>query len=701
MNSSPPRSNPLYICAHCGLPVTASAPAYPNSAAVFCCYACRLAAAIVGKQAEGSRSTSLLRLALGALLAMNVMMISLLLYTGSVETELIPAFRRLLLALSAPALAILIPPFLSGAAQELKGKRANLDTLIACGSLSAFGVSAVNVLKGAGDIYFDTATMLPVLVTFGKLMEASAKTHAADLLRSLQSLLPATARRVTAAGVEEVALEAVRRGDLLRVAPGERIPVDGSIVEGKSSMEEAAFTGEFLPRPCRPGDQVIAGTVNGGGSLLVAAERTGAELFLQRIVGMIEEAWRNPSRAERIAQRAAGLFIPVVLAVAAASALAWSVAGNPGQGLFSALSVLVVACPCTMGIATPLATSLAIARAGKAGIVVRGGNVMERIAGTGMVFFDKTGTLTVGQPELEGIVLLDPGVDQIEVLGRVAALESASEHLIGRALVAAAAAHGAPPGLVTDVTVFPGRGLKGTVTWGGSTKEVTAGSEALLGGGGEPSAASGTYSAVYVGWDGTPRAKLLLADTVRSDASLCVEALSGLGIRCALLSGDRLAAAREVASGIGIEEVHAPCTPAEKRQAIRDAAAGGRTVAMVGDGINDAPALAEAPAGIALGAGMELAKQAGNVVILSANLMQIPWLIALSRRAGGIIRANFAWSFAYNLVAVAAAAAGLLHPLLAALAMVFSSLTVLGNSLRITAFPTGPCPPEKESRSGG
>ncbi|HJV34193.1 cation-translocating P-type ATPase [Geomonas sp.] len=684
-NSCSPR-----VCAHCGLFITAAPLSQNDSEPIFCCHACRLASLIIGKGQPGKHTASLLRLAFGALLAMNVMMISLLLYTDGVESRLVPTFRLLLLALSTPALAILIPPFLSEAMKEIKGGKASLDTLIACGSLSAFAFSSVSVIRGSGDIYFDTATMLPVLVTFGKLIEASAKSRAADLLCSLQSLLPSRALRATATGVEEVPLEAIAPGDLVRIRPGERVPVDGRIVEGVSSIEEAAFTGEFLPRLCRRGDRVIAGTVNGTGSLLVRAERTGLQLLLHGIVNMIRDAWLKPSRAERIAQRAATLFIPVVLAVAAAAALWWAAAGHPGQALLSALSVLVVACPCTMGIATPLATSLAISRAGKAGIVVRGGSVMEQIAATERCFFDKTGTITEGKPELEGIVLLDPKLDQSELLGRLAALEAASEHALGKAIVAAAAEHGVEPGSAAEVTVSPGHGLKGRVTWRGTSSEVMAGSGTYLGNGGELSAACGTFTAVEVAWDGTAKGRLLFADAVREDAGLCVAALSELGISCALLSGDRFAAAQEVAGQVGIEEVHAPHTPAEKRAVISAALAAGHTVAMVGDGINDAPALAQAPIGIALGAGMELAKQAGNVVIVSGSLLQIPWLVSLSRRTGKIIRTNFAWSFAYNGVALAAAAAGLLHPLLAALAMVGSSLTVLGNSLRITAFPAPP-----------
>jgi len=672
-------------CAHCGLPVTVVSP-LPESAELFCCHACRLVAVIIGRQQQGEQSWNLLRLGLGALLAMNIMMISLLLYSGGIESELIHPFRLALLTLAVPSLAILLPPFLTGAARELAAKKMSLHALIAAGSLSAFAISAVNAVRGAGEIYFDTATMLPVLVTVGKILEATAKGRAAELLRSLESLLPATAQRVGPAGASEVGIEALQPGDLIRVRTGERIAVDGSIVEGTSTIEEAAFSGEFLPRLCRPGDKVIAGTVNGTGPLLVQAERTGGKLLLHGIIELIEDAWQNPSRSELIAERAAALFIPAVLIVAAGSLLGWSVSGNPGQGLLSALSVLVVACPCTMGIATPLATSLAIARAAKAGVVVRGGRVMEQLAETELVFFDKTGTITSGYPVLQQIQMLDPLLEKDELLGRLAALESASEHPLGRAVVAVAGSMGVETGAASQVLVRPGSGISGTVLWRGVAKKVSAGTGSFVEGGAGSSDPAGICTAIDVAWEGKLRGRLLLADSLRPDAAGCVKALHGRGIATVLLSGDRFPAAAAVAEQVGIGRVEAPRDPAQKLQAVLAAVSSRRTVAMVGDGINDAPALAAAQAGIALGAGMDLAKQAGNVVILSGRLQQIPWLIDLGKKTGSIIRGNFAWSFAYNAVALAAAAAGMLHPLLAALSMVVSSLTVLGNSQRISSF---------------
>jgi heavy metal translocating P-type ATPase len=688
MDAAAPTRALRSACAHCGL--TVAAAKLPDSDSVYCCRACRTVALIIGKQqGEGEHNWNLLRLGLGTLLAMNIMMISLLLYSGGIEPETTPVFRLILLGLATPALAILLPPFLAGALRECSAKKISLDALIACGSLSAFAVSAVNALRGSGSIYFDTATMLPVLVTLGKIIEACAKTRAADLLHSLQSLLPASALRLSSAGPVEVTLAALRPGDLIRVRPGERIAVDGRVLEGTSSIEEAAFTGEFLPRICRPGDSVIAGTINGTGSLVVQAERTGAELLLHGIIDMIDAAWLKPSHTERIAERAATLFIPALLLLAAGSFICWSLLGNLGQGLMSALSVLVVACPCTMGIATPLATSLAIARAARAGIIVRGGSVMERIAAANFFFFDKTGTITTGEPVLQEIQLVDQAVGEDELLGRLAALETADGHLLARSVVATALRRGCAVGSVSQVQMHHGCGISGAVEWQGVIRQTTAGSEAFVRGGIDDTSESeaGSHTVIAVAWDGELRGRLLFNDAVRPDAQQCVKALQVLGISSALLSGDRLPAAAAAASQTGITRVEAPRTPAQKLQAVSDSMAAGQVVAMVGDGINDAPALAAAQIGIAFGAGMELARQAGNVIVISGRLMQIPWLIGLSRQTGRIIRGNFAWSFGYNAVALGAAAAGLLHPLLAALAMVVSSLTVLGNSLRITGYP--------------
>ncbi|SNB46680.1 Cu2+-exporting ATPase [Geobacter sp. DSM 9736] len=670
-------------CAHCGLPLAASGAV---DKPLYCCHACRLVAGIVGSGNDGERAWHTLRLGIGALLAMNIMMISLLLYTDWVEAGAVDIFRHVLLALSLPAMGILLYPFVSGAFQELREGRTSLDTLVAGGSLAAFAVSAVNTLSRTGHIYFDTATMLPVLVTVGRLIESSARTKAAHLLQAVDLLLPATALLVDGEGTREVPVGDLRPGDMVRIRPGERIAVDGRIREGCTVIEETAFTGEAGTAFRGCGDRVLAGTINGHGSLLVVAEEVGAEVLLQRIVALTEAALRNPARIERLAEKLARGFVPLVLLISVAAAAYWSMSGDPVRGGLSALAILVVACPCTLGIATPLATSLAIACAARAGVAVRGGDVMERIGEIGVVFFDKSGTVTESDFHLQRIEILDPETPETELLGKLAALESGSEHVIAGAIVAAARSRGIPVGTASGIVVTPGKGISGTVIWEG--KECTVNAETARSTEADMAEEWGSLTVVTVSWGGTARGRLSLSAPLRADAAACVSALHQQGIATVLLSGDRYEAAAAVAQKTGIEKVEAPRTPEEKQAVIRNAMGGSGVVAMVGDGINDAPALALAPVGFALGP-IDLARHSANVALLSGRLTLIPWVIGLSRSSRRIVRQNFAWSFGYNAIAICAAAAGILHPLIAAGAMVASSISVICNSLRISNYTSG------------
>jgi heavy metal translocating P-type ATPase len=687
------------VCKQCGLPVVVSGTVRGKD--LFCCYGCYLVSRIVGASDEqGPHAWNVLRLSVGALLAMNVMMISLLLYTGSVEPQSEPAFRWILLVLSAPAMAILGYPFAAGALGEIARWRLSLDTLITIGSFTAFGVSAFNTIRGAGNVYFDTATMLPTLVTFGKLIEGTAKSRTAQLVRSLETLLPRTALKIGSDGPHEVPIGDLRVGERVRIRPGERIPVDGRILEGRAIIEEAAFTGELRSRVCGVGGEVIAGTVNGGDGLVIQAERVGEHLLLHRIIAMVEEARESGARLERVAERIAAAFVPAVLVLAAGAGLFWTLTDGPAKGGFAALAVLVVACPCALGIATPVATAFAIGRAARSGVLVRGGNVLEHIGQVRTVFLDKTGTVTSLQPAVRRIEQLDPETGENELLAWLAALESGSEHAVARAVLAAAKERGLDMGMVSDFRVIPGLGAQGRATWHGETREVRAGAERFAGPAVEPTQRAGketrntlenaestALSLIYVAWGGKVRGRLVLSEQIRPDAAEAIRRLHEAGISTALLSGDRVEAAESVARELGIERVEAPRLPQEKIEAVRAASSATRAVAMVGDGINDAPALAAANVGIALGAGTDLARQAGNVVLLSDRLDRVPWLVALSRRTRRIIVQNLAWAFGYNAIALAAAAAGRLHPLVAALAMVVSSLTVLSNSARIQSFP--------------
>lgn len=665
---------PVASCVHCGLPVVAVRER--ADADLFCCYGCRLASRIVGgRDGKGAHAWNILRLGVGALLSMNVMMIALLLYTGEVEPAAAPVFRWIMFAVSTPAMLILGYPLVLGSIRDLAQRRLSTDILIAGGSFAAFLISAVNTVRGRGYVYFDTATMLPLLVTFGRLIEATAKTRTGELLRGLETLLPHTALRLEGDRAEEVSASELKPGDCLRVRPGERFAADGRVIEGHSTVEESAFTGESKPRDAGPGDAVIAGTINGPGALVIRSDAVGEQLLLSRIVGMVHEAWRTTGAWERLSDRAASFLILATLAVAAAAALFWTFQGDPARGGLAALAVAVVACPCAMGIATPLATALAVGRAARSGVLVRGGDVLERIGQVRSVFFDKTGTITTNDPAIVEIQV-EPGVSENDLLEWLAGLETGSEHVLAKAMVREARKRGLEIGTVSDVTVRPGLGIEGKVTRQGHNRVVTASR-------GE-SDSDEPLTVIKVEWDGRVQGRIYLADQIRADAAQAVAQLHEERIETVLLSGDRADVAGLIARQTGIQRSEAPRRPEEKIEAIRNSRG---VTAMVGDGINDIPALAAAAVGIAIGAGTDLARHVGNVVLLSDRLAQIPWLIRLSRTTRRLIAQNLAWAAGYNVIALAAAAAGWLHPLLAALAMVVSSLTVLTNSLRIRTFP--------------
>ena len=675
------------LCDHCGLPVGALGYC-AGGGGQFCCYGCYLAARIVGAQRrEGAPAWILLRLGVGAFLAMNVMMISLLLYSEAIQDlgeHAVPAFRWGLLALSTPALLILGHPFIVGMVQELRRGRPSVDSLVALGALSAFGVSAVHVLRGAGPVYFDTATMLLLLVTLGRLLEASAKTRTAGLVRGLLEMRPPSARVARDGGEAEVPPEAVLVGEQVRIIPGERIPVDGEIVRGATTVYEAGFTGEPLPRACGPGDAVIGGSVNGEGEIVVRATAVGEGSLLAQIARLVEQAAAQKAPVERLAAKVCTTFIPaVVLTAAGVLAYAGLVQHDLARGGMSALAVLVVACPCALGIATPLVTSLAIGRAAKAGVLIRSGEILERLPGVKHILLDKTGTLTRGNMAVVDVTATDIGPER--ALAWVATVEQASEHPVGKAIVAAARERGLELGEVEEFRAWPGEGAVGTVVLGSEEREVRVGTAEFVGGVDLAEGNAGEM-VVHATLGSSATARVTLTDTLRLEAPEVVQGLAELGVTCGMLTGDREPAAQVIARQAGITEVHAQCLPDAKIAAIRQARETGALVAMVGDGINDAPALAEADVGIAMAGGTELAREASDVTLLGDDLRRLPWVLGLSRFAYRTIRQNLGWAFGYNAIAIVIAASGHLHPLIAALAMLGSSAFVLGNSLRVARY---------------
>lgn len=690
MPKSDTRESTLKTCSYCGL-VFSGAGCSPTGDRCYCCYGCYLVEKILRTEGEEGIATGLvLRLGIGMFLAMNVMMMSVILYIHSPQELGLSTARALqwaMLLFSTPAVLILGGPFVLGAARDLRAGRLSTDALIATGSYTAYFVSTVNTIRASGHVYFDTATMLLLIVTLGRLMEASAKMKTSGAIRELMELEPGTARVLRDGTEVEVHPDDLRAGETVVVRPGERIPADGRITSGNCLVEEAVFTGEARPRSCSEGDEVFGGSINCDGLLQIELTAVGAETTLAQIRQMVHQAQIGRAPVERLTERVSSVFVPAVWLLAAAAGIYWGIArSDVERAALSALAVLVVACPCALGLATPMATCLAIGRAARSGVLIRSGEVLERLVSVGRVFFDKTGTLTTGRLAVHEVIAAY-GVSEEEALAWAAAVESGSEHAIARAIMAAADERGIPRGRLLEFTAIPGAGVEGLVEVNGMSRRVLAGSPALVSQRLEVPAGltlSTDSTTTCVGWDGQVRAAILFSDDVRPEARQAVDRLREMNIKSAVVSGDLRAPVQRLANELGMTDVFAECSPAEKADIVSKAASvTGQMVAMVGDGINDAPALACADIGMATGGGTDLARQTSDVTLLGDNLTRIPEVIELSRRAYRIIRQNLAWAFGYNCIAIALAAAGILHPLFAALAMFISSITVIANSMRL------------------
>jgi heavy metal translocating P-type ATPase len=583
--------------------------------------------------------------------------------------------------------------FLATAARLARRGEASMDTLIAVGTLAAYTWSAWATVAGREDVYFETAAGIVTLVLLGKYLEATVRGRASAAVREL-ARLGAKEAHVLRDGVERtVPAEAVRVGDLVVVRPGERIPVDGVVRVGESAVDVSSVTGEPVPREVGPGDEVIGGTVNGHGRLVVEATRVGADTLLAQIVRIVEEAQASKAPVQRLADRVAAVFVPAVLLVAAATAAGWLAVGRGvGEALVPAVAVLIVACPCAMGLATPAAVMVGVGRAARLGILVRGGEALERCRRLDVVLLDKTGTLTEGRMRVAAVVVDEwngGAVSDDELLAAAAAVEAASEHPIARAVVAAAAERGVAPPPVAGFRAERGRGARGTL----DGREVVVGRPALLAERGLVSCAElderrraleeAGYTVVAVGWDRRVRGLLALADRPKPTAAAAVRALRRMGLDVGLVTGDNRATAEAVARAVGIERVLAEVLPTEKAAVVERLHAEGRRVAMVGDGVNDAPALARADLGIALGSGTDVAIEAADVTLVGDDPLGVPTAIALARRTYRAIVLGLFWAFAYNAALVPLAAFGRVSPILAAAAMGLSSVSVVANALRL------------------
>jgi Cu+-exporting ATPase len=567
---------------------------------------------------------------------------------------------------------------------QLRHRSATMDTLVAVGTAASWIWSTVVLAAQVGDghLYFETGAVIVVLILLGRHLEDRARRRSGDALRALAVLVAPTARLEDGT---EMPVANLLVGDRFVVRPGERIATDGVVVDGASAVDISMVTGEPVPEEVGPGDAVLGASVNANGSLVVEATGVGADTVLAQIMQMVEKAQLNRTRIQRLADRISAVFVPVAVVIAVGTLIGWLAAGQPASEAFTAaVAVLIVACPCALGLATPLAIMVGTGRGSQLGIIVKGGEMLEDTRQLDTVVFDKTGTVT--EARMEVVEVVAPGNDADMLLALAAAVESRSEHPIGRA-IASAADNGQA---VTGFENHPGTGAVATI----DGSEVRVGKRALFDQ--VPEAVDGAAAeveamgrvAVLVGRESVAEAVITVDDRLRASAPPAVAALKSLGLDTVLLTGDHPRRAQAAGDELGIDRVVADVGPDGKAAEIARLQAEGRRVAMVGDGINDAPALSQADIGIAIGTGADVAAEAADITIMSSDLSVVADAIALSRRTMNTIRGNYFWAFLYNTAAIPLAAAGVLEPIFAAAAMVASSLFVVTNSLRLRRFGT-------------
>jgi P-type Cu+ transporter len=634
---------------------------------------------------------------------------------ASVQLSLFPSFRFpgwqwLLVALAAPVAIWAAWPFHSAAVRNARHGTLSMDTLVSLGVVAACGwsvyamfvldrgqarVSAWDELVHAsgGGIYLEVAASVTTFLLAGRFYEARARRMAGDAMRELAAAGAKDVSVIEDDGTERrIPIGALRVGQRFVVRPGERVAADGQVVSGQSAVDTSMMTGESVPADVGAGDQVLAGTIVVGGRLIVQAGRVGQDTQLAHLVALVEQTQLEKASVQRLADRISAIFVPSVLTLATLTLTAWLLAGSAPQVAFSAgLAVLIIACPCALGLATPAALMVACGRGAQLGIFVKGYQALECSRAVDTVVLDKTGTVTTGVMRVTAVQAVHP-TSREALLRRVGAVENGSEHAVAAAITSLARAE---LGSLTEATGFealPGLGARATV----DRLEVLVGRPRLFADHAMPvpqplAAACGQWeeagrTVVLAGWDGQVHGALAIADTVKPSAAPAVAKLRRLGLHTVLLTGDSSAAARSVAAETGVDDVIAGALPADKVRVVRELRAGGRTVAMVGDGINDGPALAAADLGLALGSGTDVAIAAADLILLRDDLDVVPESIRLARATFTTIRRNMGWAFGYNVAAIPVAAAGLLDPIVAAAAMAMSSAFVVWNSVRLRRF---------------
>ncbi|WP_068313202.1 heavy metal translocating P-type ATPase [Polycladidibacter hongkongensis] len=632
------------------------------------------------QQSELRRMQLLLAIAILLTLPLVAPMLAML---ASIQLTIPPLWQ---FALAAPVQVLLGARFYRGAWNALRNKSANMDTLVAIGTSAAFGYSTYRIFvpDSSGHLYFEASAVILTLVLLGKMLEARAKRSTSAAIRALVSLRPRTATRVNGEQLEEVEISALRLGDVVMVKPGESIPVDGTVTRGAGDVDESMLTGESLPQLKQQGDAVSGGTLNTSTSLYITATALGEETRLARIIRLVENAQVSKAPVQRLVDQVAAIFVPVILVLAALTFACWYfLVGDLESAISTGIAILVIACPCALGLATPTALVAGTGAAARAGILIRDIEALERAHAVDHVVFDKTGTLTFGRPQLVNIQAFDKDSDRLLTIA--ATIQQGSEHPLAHATVNAAKDRGLALGSLPLTKAIPGKGITADlgdkqIAIGNDALMQAIGVESMMAAGLIKSYESAGQTAVTVAVNGRAVGVFGFADEQRPTAAATVSRLASTGVTPVMLTGDAPLAAQKIGSAIGISQIFARVEPEGKSTRVADLQASGAKVAMVGDGINDAPALAQADLGIAMGSGTDVALETAGITLMRSDPLMVPAALEISKATLHKIRQNLFWAFIYNVIGIPLAATGLLSPVFAGAAMALSSVSVVSNA---------------------